>query len=110
GHVGVHEAERAVGGGDPRRHHPDTADAHHDAVAGAYPVHRDRPHDRGATVVAAGDHEPAVHLRVLHAHPAAVEADVGGQVGGAVESGGQHAVDRGELQHRVAGGAGVDAV
>ena len=74
--------------------HPHAAAAHHDLVAGPHPVHRD-----GADP-AVVDHEPAVHLRVLDRHPLAVDEHVGGQVGGGVEAGGQHAVPVGGDQRR----------
>src|SRR5438128_25070 len=66
------------------------------AIDPHHPVHRDRP--RPAVVA---HHEGAVHLGVLDTHPALGDANLGRQVGGGVEAGGQHPILRARLEHGV---------
>ena len=103
-HLAVHELEHRGASLLGRSVDPHTAVADHDLVADAHPVHRDGAHP--ATV----DDEPAVHLRVLHRHPLAVDEHVGGEVGGGVEAGREHAVAVSGDEREVAGGDPVGAV
>ena len=72
------------------------------AVAGAHAVHRHGAHDGRPSPSPSSDDEAAVHLRVLDGHPVAVDAHVGGEVGGGVEAGREHAVAVGGDQLGVA--------
>ncbi len=55
--------------------------------------------------VSGADDDGQIHLRVLHIDPAAVEANLGGQVGGRVEIRRQNTVGgRGRISHVLARG------
>ncbi len=79
GHLAAHELEGRRPSRLGRRMHPHPTATDDDLVADAHPVHRDRA---GPAV---GDHDGAVHLRVLDGQPPALDPHVGGQVGGGVE-------------------------
>ena len=80
---------------DRQHAHPRVPD--HDRHADLDADHRDAPRLAGGAV----DHDPAVHLLVVHVDPSAAQADLGRLVGRAVEALGERAGDIGRDDLRV---------